>query len=77
MKTPVILISIVVGLIAAYVGYSYMNQPQPMSNRIDNTATQIGNGDVGEALDEAGNATMGDKLKDDIKDVTQPTQNQQ
>jgi uncharacterized membrane protein (DUF106 family) len=72
MRIPVIIIAIIVGLIAAYVGYNYMNQPQPMSERIDNTATQLGNGNLGEAVDEAGNATKGEKLQDDLKDATQP-----
>lgn len=72
MKTPVILVAIIVGLIAAYLGYNYMNQPQPLSDRIDNTVTELGNGNVGEAADEAGNATMGDKITDEVKDVTQP-----
>ena len=72
MKIPMILIAVLVGLIVAYLGYNYLNQPQPMSDRIDNTLNELGNGNVGEAADEAGNSTIGEKINDDVKDATQP-----
>lgn len=72
MRIPIILIAIIVGLIAAYVGYAYLNQPQPMSDRIDNTVTELGAGNFGEAADEASNATIGDKISDDVQDITTP-----
>ncbi len=72
MKTPMLIIAIIVGLIAAYVGYSYLNQPMPMSDRIDNTVGELGNGNIGEAADEASNSTVGEKLNDDLQDATQP-----
>lgn len=72
MKIPLILIAVLVGLIAAYAGYNYLNQPLPMSDRIDNTVNELGNGNIGEAADEAGNSTVGDKINDEVKDATQP-----
>ena len=72
MRTPVIIAAIVVGLIAAFVGYSYMQQPRPLSDRLESGIDQLGNGNVGEAMQEVGNETQGDKLKDDLNDLTQP-----
>ena len=72
MRTPVLIAAIVVGLIAAFIGYSYMQQPRPLSDRIDSSIDQLGNGNLGEAGDELGNQTQGEKIMDDVNDATAP-----
>ncbi len=69
MKPIGIIIAVVVAVLIAFIGYNYMNQPQPMSERIDNATTELGNGNIGEALDEAGNETRGDKVTEDLNDA--------
>ena len=69
MKPMGIIIAVVVAVLVVFVGYSYLNQPQPMSERLDNAGTELGNGNVGEAFDELGNETRGDKLSDDLNDA--------
>lgn len=69
MKPAGILIAIVVAVLIVFIGYTYLNQPQPMSERFDNAASQLGNGNLGEAVDEMGNETRGDKLTDDMNDA--------
>jgi hypothetical protein len=73
MRTPVIIAAIVVGLIAAFIGYNYMQQPRPLSDRLEGGIDQIGQGNLGEAADEVGNETQGEKLTDDVQDVISPT----
>lgn len=72
MRTPVIIAAIVVGLIAAFVGYSYMQQPRPLSDRLESGVDQLGQGNLGEAAQEVGNETQGEKLQDDLNDLTTP-----
>lgn len=74
MRAPVIIAAIVVGLIAAFVGYNYMQQPRPLSDRLESGIDQLGEGNIGEAAQEVGNETQGEKLKDDLNDLTQPTE---
>lgn len=75
MRTPVIIAAIVVGLIAAFIGYNYMQQPRPLSDRLESGIDELGKGNVGEAADEVGNQTQGDKITDDVKDAVSPTTN--
>ncbi|RYG61360.1 MAG: hypothetical protein EON60_03855 [Alphaproteobacteria bacterium] len=72
MRAPVIIAAIVVGLIAAFVGYNYMQQPRPLSDRLESGVDQLGEGNLGEAAQEVGNETQGEKLKDDLNDMTTP-----
>lgn len=69
MKPMGIIIAVVVAVLLVFIGYSYLNQPQPMSERIDNAAGELGNGNVGEAFNELGNETRGEKLSDDLSDA--------
>lgn len=69
MKPAVILIAVLIGAVAAYVGYTYMNTERPLSDRLESTIDAAGQGNLGEAADEAGNTTYGDKLNDDLKDA--------
>ncbi|RYG61488.1 MAG: hypothetical protein EON60_03365 [Alphaproteobacteria bacterium] len=72
MRAPVIISAIVVGLIAAFVGYNYMQQPRPLSDRLESGVDQLGAGNLGEAAQEVGNETQGEKLQDDLNDMTTP-----
>lgn len=69
MKTPVIIVAIIVGLIAAYVGYSYMNHERTAGERLDGTMHEISQGNLGEAVDEASSRTNGDKIQEDLNDA--------
>lgn len=71
MKPMGIIIAVVVAVLLVFIGYTYLNQPQPMSERLDNAGAQLGNGNVGEAFDELGNETRGDKLTDDMNDASE------
>jgi hypothetical protein len=69
MKPIGIIIAVILAVLIVFIGYNYLNQPQPMSERLDNAAGALGNGNLGEALDEAGNETRGDKITDDLNDA--------
>ncbi len=74
MRPPVIIAAIIVGLIAAFVGYNYMQQPRPLSDRLESGIDRLGEGNVGEAVQEVGHQTQGEKLKDDLHDLTTPSE---
>lgn len=76
MKISTVIIAVVVGLVAAFAGYTYLNQPRPMSDRLGGGADELAHGNFGKAADEVGDRTNGDKLSTDVKDATQPPANQ-
>lgn len=71
MKPMGIIIAVVVAVLVVFIGYTYMSQPQPMSERLDHAGTALGNGNVGEAFEEMGHETRGDKITDDINDAAE------
>ena len=73
MRTPVIILAVIVGLVAAFVGYNYMQQPRPLSDRLESGVDQLGAGNLGEAANEVGNETQGEKITEDVQDVISPT----
>jgi len=70
-KTPIILLAVIVGALLVIIAYGYLSQPQPMSERFDNAASELGDGNIGNALDQMDNQTVGEQIGDNIEDAAQ------
>ena len=68
-NTMTVAVMVALGLVTAVVAYNYLNEPEPVANRMENAADQLGAGRLGEALDELGNETRGEKIQDDVQDA--------
>ena len=65
-------LAVIIGLIVAYAGYNYLQQPRPLGDRIDDTVGELKQGNLGNAVDEAGSATNGEKINTEIDHATSP-----
>lgn|GEM_PF-5873025 len=64
--------AIIVLIIVAVGAYIYLSQPEPITDRMGNAATDITNGDFSRAADDMDNQTRGEQMGDDIQHSLTP-----
>lgn len=68
MTRNTILVLILAALAVVGVAY-YFNQPRTVEERMDAAGSELGNGNFGQAIQEMGNETQGEKIQNDVQDA--------
>lgn len=68
------IIALLIVALVAVAGYLYMNQERTAGERLGDSLDALNDGNLGEAVDEMGNETKGDKVIDEMKDAVAPAE---
>jgi hypothetical protein len=76
MTRNTILVLILAALAVVGVAY-YFNQPRTVEERMDAAGTELGDGNFGQAIQEMGNETEGERIQNNIDEaITTPAEAQ-
>lgn len=70
-RTATTVLLVVVALLAAVIAYNYLTEPRPLEERLDSAAEQLGQGNIGNAIDEVENKTPMEQISEGVNDAVE------